>query len=264
MFDLDAYLQRIGLRGRPSVVEVHRAHATSIPFENLDSQRGVAVSLEDEDLQRKLVVARRGGYCFEQNLLLKGALEELGARVELFLARVRYHANGVTRPRSHLVMRVQDGESSWHADVGYGLGTLLEPIPFGVSDEHEQAGWRFRVVQDGPELVLQTVEEGKWIDVYGFIPEPVPRIDVEASNWWTCTHPHSPFVSGLIVAALDAGGTRASLSDWGELSLIEHAPTGHTVTPVVRQEVPTLLAHRFGLPGFALDADGRIVPSEDL
>src|SRR4029077_16667599 len=68
MLDLDAYLARIGLHGRPSVAEVHRAHVTSIPFENLDPYCGIPVSLAVEDLERKLVSRRRGGYCFEQNL----------------------------------------------------------------------------------------------------------------------------------------------------------------------------------------------------
>ncbi|MBV8953996.1 MAG: arylamine N-acetyltransferase, partial [Solirubrobacterales bacterium] len=36
MLDLDAYLARIGLRTDPELAEVHRAHVTSIPFENLD------------------------------------------------------------------------------------------------------------------------------------------------------------------------------------------------------------------------------------
>src|SRR5689334_14642807 len=108
MLDLDAYLERIGLSGRPSFDEVHRAHATAIPFENLDPHRGVPVSLAPADLERKLIRERRGGYCFEQNLLLAYALEELGYDVELMLARVRVGAPpGHVRPRSHLVLRVK-------------------------------------------------------------------------------------------------------------------------------------------------------------
>ncbi|MBV9415597.1 MAG: arylamine N-acetyltransferase, partial [Solirubrobacterales bacterium] len=68
MFDLDAYLARIGICDRPGLASVHRAHVTSIPFENLDPRRGIPVSLELADLERKLVYQRRGGYCFEQNL----------------------------------------------------------------------------------------------------------------------------------------------------------------------------------------------------
>ncbi len=172
MFELDAYLERIGLAGRPSLAEVHRAHVTSIPFENLDPQRGVPVSLALEDLQDKLVARRRGGYCFEQNLLLAHGLRALGADVDLFLGRVRLGAeDGVVRPRSHLVLSVRAEGTTWLADAGFGLGTPLEPLPLEAGPEHEQSGWRFRLVQDGSELVLQTVEE----DVPGSTCTPSPR-----------------------------------------------------------------------------------------
>jgi N-hydroxyarylamine O-acetyltransferase len=238
---------------------VHRAHATSIPFENLDPQRGVPVSLAVEDLERKLVGERRGGYCFEQNLLLKAALEAMGAEVEPMLARVRYGAEpGVTRPRSHLVLRVKMAGESWLADVGFGLGTLLEPLPFAPGAAAEQSGWSFRVVQDVPELVLQGMEGEEWVDLYGFIAEPVPAIDVETSNWWTSTHPRSPFVTGLMVSGQDEQGVRTSVRDWGELVLRETTPAGESVsTPLARGDVPELLAARFGLEGFALDDDGH-------
>ena len=249
MLDLDAYLGRIGLDGRPDLARLHRAHVTAVPFENLDPRRGIPVSLEPDDLERKLVSDRRGGYCFEQNLLLKAALEGLGAEVEMFLARVRVGRGPGPRPRSHLVLGVHAGGARWHADVGFGHGTLLEPIPLGPGGEHEQSGWRYRVVEDGTELVLQTLESsGQWVDLYGFVPEPVPLVDVMTSNWFTCTHPRSPFVTGLIVSAHRADGTRESLSDWGgQLSLTEETPAGATVIDVEPDAVPELVASRFGL-----------------
>jgi N-hydroxyarylamine O-acetyltransferase len=264
VFDLGAYLARIGLSGRPNVAELHRAHATTIPFENLDPQRGVPVSLALEDLQRKLVAGRRGGYCFEQNLLLKAALEALGARVELLLARVRLGAEpGVVRPRSHLLLRVELEGASWHVDVGFGPGTLLEPLPFGPGGPFDQSGWRFRVVRDGSELVLQTIDGGEWVDMYGFVPEPAPFVDLEMSNWWTSTHPRSPFVTGLILCTQTSDGTRTSMSDRSELALTERTPTSKRVTPLAREDVPRLLAERFALDGFALDGDSRLRPVED-
>ena len=137
----------------------------------------------------------------------------------------------------------------WHADVGFGRGTLLEPIPFGTGGPYEQSGWRYRVIQDGPELVLQTGQDAEWVDLYGFVPEPVPFIDVETSNWFTCTHPRSPFVTGLIVAAQRPDGTRLTLSDWEGLSLTEETPAGASVRPVEAGEVEELIAGRFGLDG---------------
>ncbi len=259
MLDFEAYLRRIGLKGRPKLAQVHRAHVSSIPFENLDPHRGVGVSLELEAIEDKLVGKRRGGYCFEQNLLLKAALEELGAKVDLMLARVRLNANGAVRPRSHLVMRVESEGAVWHADVGFGLGSLLDPLPFGPGQEHEQSGWRFRVVEDGSLFVLQTFAGDRWTDVYGFHPQPVPFVDLETSNWWTSTHPNSPFVTGLIVSIQSGEGLRTSLSDRGELALTEETPTGRSVTPVSREEIPDLIAARFGLEGFALGPENRLI-----
>jgi N-hydroxyarylamine O-acetyltransferase len=261
VLDIDAYLARIGLQGRPSVVEVHRAQVVSIPFENLDPHCGIPVSLAARDLEEKLVSRRRGGYCFEVNLLLKAALEALGAEVEVFLARVRVGVPpGSARPRTHLVLRVRADGESWLADAGFGLGTLLEPVPFGVGGDYLQSGWRFRVVEDRTELVLQTADTDGWVDLYGFVPEPVPFVDLETSHWFTSTHPRSPFVTGLIVGAHADDGTRTMLRDWDGLALKEQTPGGSTVTPVALDAVPALLANRFGLPGYAVNADGLLVP----
>jgi N-hydroxyarylamine O-acetyltransferase len=259
VFDLDAYLARIGLRGRPTIAEMHRAHVSSIPFENLDPASGRAVSLEPDDLERKLVHDRRGGYCFEHNLLFKAALEALGAEVEPILARVG--ERGTERSRTHLLLRVRAGDAVWHADTGFGRGTLLEPIPFGPGAEHVQEDWRFRVIADGPELVLQTVTDGEWVDGYTFVPEAAPFIDIETSNWYTATHPRSPFVSAGISATIyDREATAISLSNWsGSLILTELTPAQRTVTPVAPARAGELLATRFGLPGWALSDDGRLI-----
>jgi N-hydroxyarylamine O-acetyltransferase len=261
VFDLKAYVERIGVSRDVSVTEVHRAHVTAIPFENLDPHRGVPVSLEPEALADKLVVRRRGGYCFEQNLLLKAGLEALGAEVEMMLARVRVGAPpGTERPRSHLVLRVRDGGEPVLADVGFGMSTLLEPIAFEPGPVHEQFGWHYRLVTEGRELVLQSRDAGAWRDLYAFLPEPVPQVDVDVSNWFTCTYPRSPFVTGLIVAAQRPNGSRISLSDWNELALTEQTPSSTETSPVTPESVPEVLERVFDLPGFVLREDGRVVP----
>jgi N-hydroxyarylamine O-acetyltransferase len=264
VLDFDAYLERIDLRATdaPSWQAIHRAHATSIPFENLDSHRGIPVSLEQQDLERKMVTQRRGGYCFEQNLLLASALEHLGLRVEPMLARVRIGgAPPEARPATHVALRVTDSDGAvWHADVGLGLGTLLDPIPFGPDPgaAYQQSGWSFRVVDDGPELVLQTLGSGGWTDVYGFRPEPVQRIDIDVSNWWVCTNPRSPFVFGLVAAINHDDGRREAIFDWsGPLQVMTMAPGEVESSEQPRSVIPGKL-EQFGLPGFALGDDGRV------
>jgi N-hydroxyarylamine O-acetyltransferase len=209
-----------------------------------------------------MVADRRGGSCFEHNPLLGSALEHLGLQVEPMLARVRVGgAPPEARPTGHLVLRVTDSDSNkWHADVGFGLGTVLDQIPFGPDPKtvHEQSGWSFRVIEDGPELVLQTSGPNGWSDVYGFLPRPVPRIDIEVSNWWICTNPRSPFVFGLIASINHDDGRREAISDWsGPLQVITMTPDGVESSEQRRAVIPEKLEH-FGLPGFQIGEDGRV------
>ncbi len=254
MFDLDRYLARIGLSHSgdtaPTLRQLHRAHVASIPFENLDPLVGIPVDIDPDAIADKLVDSRRGGYCFEHNLLFKAALEALGASVEPILARTR---NGMAPlpapPLTHLLLRVHYEGAAWHADVGFGHGTLLEPIPFGPDGPHEQSGWVWRVQAEGQRtLVLQTQTPTGWRDLYAFTPEPSPPIDIELSNWYICMHPRSRFVTRLLVTEHGADGSRTTLSDFsGEMTLSAQSPAGTKRVPVAREDVPSLLQERFGL-----------------
>ena len=249
MFELSRYLERIGLYGKPPLAELHRAHVTTIPFENLDPLVGIPVSLDPNAIAHKMVDQRRGGYCFEHNLLLKVALEALGCNVDPILARVRNGRPPVPAgPLTHLLLRVEHEGALWHADVGFGQGTLLEPIPFGPGGVYHQSGWDYRVIKEERLLVLQTRGEEGWRDLYAFVPEPSYPIDIEVSNWFTCTHPESRFVTRLLVTEQGVDGSRTSLSDFsGEMSLSVQTPTGSKREPVARDRVPELLLERFGL-----------------
>jgi arylamine N-acetyltransferase len=233
----------------------------SIPFENLDPYSGIPVSVALDDVADKLVRRRRGGYCFEQNLLFKAAVEETGARVDMFLARVRAGAPpGAVARLSHLVLRVALNDHVLLADVGFGRNTLLEPIPFEPDGVHTQNGWSFRVVDEDTERVLQLREKDEWTDLYGFRLTPVPLIDIETSNWWVCTNPNSNFVKGLVTGIQSEDGAHMSLSDWsGELALVKSLPDSAERTVVTRDQIPDLLARHFNLGGFALNAQGKLV-----
>lgn len=260
---LEAYLERIGLAGRadPGLAEIHRAHATTIAFENFDPFSGTPVSLDLGDLEDKMVRRGRGGYCFEQNSLLASALESLGGReVSPMLARVRLGAEGSPRPLDHLLLRVTDRDgTTWLADVGFGGGGLLDPVPFEVETEADQSGWRYRLVEDGPELVLQVFQDGGWSDLYGFVPEPAPQIDIVVNNWFTATHPESQFVNG-IMAGLRSPERCSTLFVNEQAVLIERPVGGEsTLTEVPLRDVPTLLAERFGIEGVVLGDEGRLM-----
>jgi N-hydroxyarylamine O-acetyltransferase len=253
MIDLDRYLERIGLDGRPSPAAVQRAHTCSIPFESLDPWAGRPVSLELAAIEDKLVTRRQGGYCFEQNLLLRAALQQLGHDVELLLGRVRIGASpGEVRPRTHAALRVWWQDRPWLLDVGFGHGGPLEPLPLQVGGPHVQSGWSFRLIAgaDADAIMLQAAHEDGWRDLYELPLKPVPGVDLETANWFTSTHPSSQFVRGPIVCLTRPDGGRVLLRGDGrdaEFLLVELTPTSRDTTPVSPQQLPAVLAQRFGL-----------------
>ena len=253
--DLDAYFGRIGFHqaarpNRATLDALHLAHARTVPFENLDIQMGLPISLELADLEDKIVRRRRGGYCFEQNTLFMAVLREIGFSVEPFEARVRLGVSEV-RPRTHMLLRVLVDGQPLLVDVGFGLQGLLEPVPMD-GQVHAQQGDVFRVVEEGALLVLQWARPAPeftsgvpeaWLDLYAFVPEARPEVDFAMGNHFTSTFPRSPFVQSLVVQ-LPTPGARYSLRnlDWS-------ITRGGRVEErqVTLAEARALLVERFGL-----------------
>jgi N-hydroxyarylamine O-acetyltransferase len=236
--DLEAYLRRIGYSGRLQPVHavleaIHLAHATHIPFENLDILLKRPIRLDLASLQDKLVTGGRGGYCFEQNLLFSAVLQRLGFSVTQLAARVLYRSRRKL-PRTHMLLLVDVEGATWLADVGFGIEGLLLPLPFGSGREARQFAWTYRVVEAGGEWILQSLRNDSWTDLYSFSLEPYLAVDFEPANHYTTTHPDSRFVRTLTVQLptpevryvlrnreliLDRGGTVTSrvLTDDAEL-----------------------------------------------
>jgi len=246
--DLQAYLQRIRYAGdlRPSypVLEgLHLAHATHIPFENLDILLGRPIRLDLESLQAKLVNGGRGGYCFEQNLLFGAVLQALGFRVVQLAARVRYRTHR-TLPRTHMLLLVEVDGSTWIADVGFGIEGLLLPVPFRSGQEVRHFAWTYRVIEEAEAWVMQSLRDASWMDLYAFSLEQQQSVDYEVANHYTSTHPDSRFVRTLTVQ-LPTPEARSVLRN-RELT-VDNGKTVTTRTIVDDEELLEVLAETFGL-----------------
>ena len=219
MIDLDAYFARIGYTGsrEPSsatLSAIHSHHARTIPFENLDVLLGRGIRIDPDAIAEKLVGARRGGYCFEQNGLLMAVLRALGFTVTPLLARVRWQVPAdVATGLTHLILRVECEAGAFLADVGFGSMSLYRPLAFEFGREQTVAmEWRRLVLQTeasitgGPPVgvIAHQAQIGTdWLDVYRFTGESVAQIDFEVGNWFTSCHPQSRFVQNLVASRCD-------------------------------------------------------------
>jgi N-hydroxyarylamine O-acetyltransferase len=177
----------------------------SIPFENLDIILGKSIRLDLDSLQAKLVRARRGGYCFEQNSLFAAALEQVGFPVTRLAGRVRSGATHLL-PRTHMLLRVEAEGTPWLADVGFGQEGLLKPLQLAEGQENRQFAWSYRLFREGDLWVLQSLQAGSWQDLYAFTLEPQYDVDFELANYWTSTHPTSIFVKTMTVQLVKPEG----------------------------------------------------------
>ncbi len=205
-FDLDAYFKRIGYSGErtpalKTLRAIHIHHTESIPFENLNPFLGLPVNLDLESLQQKLVRSGRGGYCYEQNLLLSHVLNTIGFKVTGLAARVVWNVPaGVVLPRTHMLLRVDIEGQPYLADVGFGGLTLTGPLRLEADIEQATPHEPFRLVKAGEELELQARLGEAWRPLYQFSLQEQLLSDYECANWYVSTHPTSRFVNGLIAA----------------------------------------------------------------
>lgn len=266
--DLSRYFERIGYRGStsPSLETLHAlsaAHVGAIPFENLDVVLGRTISLEPEALFEKLVVRKRGGYCFEQNGLFLEVLRALGFDAKPLSARVRLrHPREHTPARTHMFLRVVIDGEPWLADVGVGAVSLTAPLRFDSVEEQRTPHEVRRLVAEDGRRFHQIKYGETWNDVYEFTGEEMPFIDRVVANWYTSTHPSSHFKDRLIAAKALPDGRRATILN-REFNIRES--NGLATTTVIEDPrvLLELLKAQFELTGFNEDDAVRLFAFEE-
>ena len=209
-FDLDAYFARIGYVGSrtptlQTLQALHALHPAAIPFENLDPLLRRPVRLDLESLQAKMVGARRGGYCFEQNTLFAAVLESLGFSVTKLAGRVRWMAaspDDPDGPRTHMLLGVNLKDGFYLADVGFGAHLFAAPIRLERGIEQPTPASVLRLIGASEVFTLQTLLPKGWKDIYRFTLEPQLAADISVANWFTSTNPSSRFYSNLLAERL--------------------------------------------------------------
>lgn len=263
MIDIDRYFRRIGYRGSrtPTVAVLHAltaAHAGAIPFENLDVLLQRPVELAPEALFHKLVEARRGGYCFEQNGLFMEVLARLGFEVHPMAARVRLGSvdRSIVAPCTHAFLHVRIDGESWLTDVGVGSASLTCALRWQENVEQHTPHESRRLVRDRGRWYHQIRYGRDWVDVYEFTGEEMPMIDRVIANWYVSTHPASHFRNRLVVARALAEGRRIAIVDH-ELVLraadgskqVRPLPSPHTIRAALRTHFDIDLPAQVSLRG---------------
>ncbi len=190
----------------PLLAQITRRHVATLPFSSVGPRLGDDLPLDADSLLDRIVVRRRGGYCFEQNGLLFEVLRELGFDARIQLARV-IHNQDIHPGLTHRVTLVELDGRSYVADVGFGpLGPPTPvPMPDGsdddASDDDDDA--RFRVHEARPgEFHMQSLVDGDRYSLYRFDLVRYGQSDCELGHFYSHRHPEATFVNNLVASLI--------------------------------------------------------------
>lgn len=248
--DVRTYLARIGYTGpldggAETLAELQRCHLHTVPYENFDILRRIPLSLEPERLYDKIVVRRRGGYCFELNALFGWLLRELGYGVTDYFARFWRDEPNPPPKRRHHVLKVEAEGVAYLCDVGVGGIVPRRPLRLVEGLEQAQGDELYRMERDAEfGWLLCERKRGEWSWLYSFTEEPQLPRDYLMASYWCENAPDSIFTKGAMVAIRTKEGRNTIAGDEFRIFTAEGV---RSFTPQTEEEFAEALSAHFGI-----------------
>ena len=212
------YLKRIGISpDTPLYIDsdtlrmLQYAHITTVPYENIDIIHKKPLCLDIDYLYDKIVLRKRGGYCFESNALFNSLLYDLGFSTQSLFARFLRGSDEPIPMRRHRIMRVYLEDGEYLADVGVGNAAPRYPLKIEEGLIDEQFGEKYRFVKDNIlGWILQEYKDNSFSNCFSFTDETTYEVDYGAASFWCENHIKSPF-NKHIMASLKTDSGRITI-----------------------------------------------------
>ncbi|KAH6843387.1 arylamine N-acetyltransferase 1 [Chaetomium sp. MPI-CAGE-AT-0009] len=185
-------------------------HMSFVPFESLSLHysKHRLLSLDPEDLFRKVVDRGRGGYCMEVNTFFAVVLRSLG--FTLYSVGGRVKGPGGYKGWDHMVNIVTIKGQRYLVDVGFGSRGPLHPVLLehgyefpGLGQSRGRLDYRRLEEHTDPNqrawvYSVQENDSRPWITQYHFVETEFTAADFEVMNLRTMTAPQSFFVQNVM------------------------------------------------------------------
>ena len=186
---------------------LQRKHLLTVPFENLDIHWNQPIVLDIEKFNEKIVLAGRGGFCYELNGLFNELLRSLGFQTRLISARV-FNGSEHGPEFDHAAIIVTIGEDEYLADVGFG-DFAVEPLRYSLGSEQQDPSGVFVIRQfdDGYIEVAKRDGDG-WKSEYIFRDVPHELSEFAEMCDFQQYSPESHFTKGKVCSLLTETGRK--------------------------------------------------------
>ncbi len=170
--NIKLYFERIKYEGPINTTfevlsKLQEQHLMNVPFENLDIQNNIKIDLDN--LFDKIVVRKRGGFCYELNGLFYQLLKEIGFTAKMVSARVYTNKKSYSAEFDHMAIIVSIEDDQYLVDVGFGE-FAFSPLEIGPGKETEDPRGIFKIesFDNIYKVVKKKNAEGEFIPEYIF------------------------------------------------------------------------------------------------
>lgn len=228
--DWEQYLKRINYAGPTDpnlqvLKELQARHLLNVPFENLDIHLGKPISLRMRDIFEKVILQRRGGFCYELNGLFFELLHSLGFNAKRISARV-YNQGEYGQEFDHLAILVKIGENHYLSDVGFG-DFALQPLELSFGVTQTDPGGDFLIDRyDQDYFRVLRFESEKLIPQYIFKDQERTLKEFELMCHYHQSSPESHFTRKRLITIL---------TDTGRVTI-----SGNVLKTTIRNQVAEL------------------------
>jgi N-hydroxyarylamine O-acetyltransferase len=171
--DIKTYLERIDVEYSQEcsleyLSKLQEQHLLTIPYENFDIMDNKKIYLNISDFYQKIIVNKRGGFCYELSGLFDELLKALGYKTYLIAGNVKLGEDRWVGEDCHVASIVVIDNHEHLTDVGYGDGAQ-KPIPLSGEIVDDVTGF-YKIIQVENLFDLQRKREEKdeWGTLYRF------------------------------------------------------------------------------------------------
>lgn len=220
--ETDAFFERLELKptgdlSRETLDQLIFSYQTHVVFENLNSWLlHTPVSLATGDLFRKIILQKRGGYCFEMNGLFTQFLKDLGFQAHSCMCRI-IGGRDRSEPASimHRGIIVSLEGVPHYCDVGFGGPMPAGALPLNDGGSRTIQGETFHTRKLTADwwCVSRTTSAGTVEDVLDFFPMEQEVLDFLPFNTFCSTNPASIFTQQAFFNLRTEHGSRSILGN---------------------------------------------------
>lgn len=201
------YLTYLGIENEIKTLEdiefLMKQHLSTFTFSSLSVLLQKELPLDLEEILKRFIDEKTGGYCFEHNKIMYEILKLYGFEVTSTLARVLHNKKDIMPPKTHHFNILNYQGEEYLVDVGFGNMSPSKPIKFSNIPIKAtlETSYVIKPLENGV-YELQTLTNNTPFTLYSFELQNYHESDFELGHFYSHKHPKAPFVRNLFLCLI--------------------------------------------------------------